>query len=156
MGKIEKWLKKYDSWGIIKGEFTSLIREGKPLRDLQNYLFKKSNGLLEVSGKTIKRYIKTLPKEVQDKRFDNLPKSSFNLPSLKKKITKFFFNPDLAVQKECEHLKTVRGFNTDTEEIETLCLDCKKVIASYPIERGERQDRNKNLAIYESLRRKKR
>jgi len=76
------------------------------------------------------------------------------LERLGEKIQSFWIKePKLPL--ECKHELRERRFNTNTEEIEEYCLQCRKVVASYPIERGEKEDSQKNQIIYASLRRRR-
>lgn len=132
--------------------FEEKVKMNLSLRKLQIYL--EALGL-EVDPKTISRHIKEcMPIKVREQR--KVEKLAKKVKSPFQKLSKFFINPDLAIPKECEHLSTRKQFNMSTEELDEYCLQCGKLLASYPIERSERQDPRKNQILYVALKRRKR
>jgi len=115
-------------------------------------------GLSNVSKATLSRHLKECEDiQLYGLKLEKLRKTIVNV---KKKASEYFINPSsVSLPKECNHKRTIQFWDMSSEKAYIKCQDCGKLLTSFSPEENEKRtlkNKNRNLVLYNALRRKKR
>ena len=142
----------------VKAQWDNEVNRKPSLKEL--ILVLRLLGLENVSKSTISRHLKECEGiELYGLKLEKLRKTIVNV---RKKASKYFINPSsVSHPKECEHSRTIRFWDMSSERVLIKCANpsCNKILGSFEPEENERRtekDKERNILLLNSLRRKRR